>query len=122
MKGAIPCFLIVNAPDFEYVACLHDPSYMNQRTDKYIVDSFGMKNLAAFKRRRDVYDFLNSSDRSYRVMLNRIRPETSVVVNTYRVRRQTFEVQISKTEYKEENAARKGSNIGEFFDVIDWKA
>lgn len=120
-KEAIPCFLIVNSPDFEYVACAHSPSYSNQRTDKFIVDSLGMKSLAAFKRKTDIYDFLNSADRSYGIMLERVKDGSHVIDNQYRVLRQTFDVRILKTDYQEENVTRRGSNIAEFFDVIDWK-
>lgn len=35
-KGTIPHFLILDSPDFEYVACLHDPNYKNQDTEIYI--------------------------------------------------------------------------------------
>ena len=120
-KGGIPCFLIVDAPDFEYVACSHAPSYANQRTDKYIVDVLGMKSLAEFKGRIDIYEFLNSADRSYIVMLNRMKKSLNVISNEYHIHRQTFDVNITKTKYQEENVTRRGSNIAEFFDVIDWK-
>lgn len=120
-KGAIPCFLIVNSPDFEYVACSHAPAYSNQQTEKYIIEVFGMKSLTAFKSKTDIYEFLNSAGRSYSVMLNKMKNSPRVVENKYHIHRQTFDVQITKTEYQEENASRRGSNIAELFEVIDWK-
>lgn len=35
-KGTIPHFLILDSPNFEYVACLHDSNYKNQDTEIYI--------------------------------------------------------------------------------------
>ena len=38
----IPCFLILDNPDFEYIACLHIEDYRGQDTKKYIEDSLGV--------------------------------------------------------------------------------
>lgn len=35
-KKSIPMFLILNNPDFEFLACLHDPEYKSQNPEAYL--------------------------------------------------------------------------------------
>ena len=48
-SGRIPHFLIVDFPDFEYLACLHTPQYKNQNTEQYIIRNLGYNSLEEFK-------------------------------------------------------------------------
>lgn len=36
-SGRIPHFLIIDHPDFEYIACMHTPKYKGQNVTQYIV-------------------------------------------------------------------------------------
>lgn len=45
----IPHFLIVNFPDFEYIACLHSPNYKGQNTAQYLSKELGYQSVDAFK-------------------------------------------------------------------------
>lgn len=45
----IPHFLIVDHPDFEYIACLHTPKYKGQTIAQYITRELGYKNIDEFK-------------------------------------------------------------------------
>ncbi len=49
-----------------------------------------------------------------------LQPRTQMIVNEYHINKTLFDIGISKTEVFMNNARLKGSNINEFFDVIDW--
>ena len=51
-KGTIPHFLIVNNPDFEYVACLHVPEYKGQEVTRFLQTVLGFQSLEQFKKIR----------------------------------------------------------------------
>lgn len=53
-------------------------------------------------------------------MLQKIQGKDKFVQNTYSVKKKNFEIAISRTDVKWELLDRKGSNMEEFFDVIDW--
>lgn len=59
-KGNTPHFLIVNNPDFEYVACLHIPEYKGQEVAKFLQTMLGFSSLEQFKKNPAVYECLNS--------------------------------------------------------------
>lgn len=63
-------------------------------------------------------DYLNTKDNSYERMLSRLQKK--IVVNHYRKNKAEFEIKISDTEIVWEHENEKGSNIYEFFEVIDW--
>ena len=119
-KGTIPHFLIVNNPDFEYVACLHVPEYKGQEVTRFLQTVLGFQSLEQFKKNTEVYECLNNGERSYQVLIQKIQGKDKFVKNTYSVKKKNFEIAISKTDVKWELIDRKGSNIEEFFDVIDW--
>lgn len=50
----------------------------------------------------------------------KIQGKDKFVQNTYSVKKKNFEIAISRTDVKWELLDRKGSNMEEFFDVIDW--
>lgn len=114
----LPHFLILDNPDFEYIACLHIGSYRGQDTKGYIEQTLGMGSIEKFKAMRDVYDYLNTKDNSYRRMLSRLREK--IVVNHYQINKSGFEIKISDTEIIWEHENEKGSNINELFEVLDW--
>ena len=119
-KGNTPLFLIVDNPDFEYVACLHDIEYKGQDTKNFISNVWGFKDIAAFKSNADVYEFLNAGNKSYDNMLKSIRKQDKLVSNKYEIKKKTFDIIIKQTDYDQDSLNKKNSNIEEFFDVIDW--
>lgn len=119
-RGAIPHFLIVDNPDFEYAACLHVPTYKEEDIEKFIKNVLGFQSIGEFKNKKDIFEFLNSSGKSYKNMLSRIRGKAKFVKNEYLVRRQSFEIFIKKTVVDWDQINVKSSNLEEFFDVIDW--
>ena len=119
-KGNTPHFLIADNPDFEYVACLHDVEYKGQGTKNYIVNVWKFKDIASFKSNGEVYDFLNTGNKSYKKLLEVIRNQDKLVSNKYEIKKKTFDIVIKKTDYVQEALSKRNSNIEEFFDVIDW--
>lgn len=110
----------MNNPDFEYVACLHVPEYKGQEVTRFLQTVLGFQSLEQFKKNTEVYECLNNGERSYQVLIQKIQGKDKFVKNTYSVKKKNFEIAISKTDVKWELIDRKGSNIEEFFDVIDW--
>ena len=119
-KAAVPHFLIVNNPDFEYVACLHVPEYKGQDVSRFLQNVLGFQSSEQFKKNPDVYECLNSGNRSYQVLLQKTKGKEKLVKNTYSIKKKNFEIIINRTEIDLEMLGRKSSNMEEFFDVIDW--
>ena len=119
-KGNTAHFVIANNPDFEYVACLHDADYKGQDVKRYIENSWGFKNIGAFKNNADVYEFLNEGKRSYKNLLEILRKQDKLVCNRYEIKKKAFEIRIKSTAYHPEALEKRNSNIEEFFEVIDW--
>lgn len=114
-----PHFLIVNCPDFEYVACLHTPEYKNQSTAQYIVREMGYRNVEAFKADEKIYNVLNTGGNSSELLLESLKKNESFISNEYSVNKKQYEIMISTTVYNWDKLERKGSNINEFFGVIN---
>ena len=119
-KGTNPHFLIVNNPDFEYVACLHVPEYKGQEVTRFLQTVLGVQSLEQFKKNTEVYECLNNGKRSYQVLIQKIQGKDKFIQNTYSVKKKNFEIAISRKDVKWELLDCKGSNMEEFFDVIDW--
>ena len=117
--GKIPHFLIVTYPDFEYIACLHTPKYKGQNAAQYLTKELGYKSVDAFKADTKVYHVLNTSGNSYRQMLALLKKENCFVRNEYLINEKMYDIKVPATTCKWENLGRKGSNIYEFFDVIN---
>lgn len=114
----IPHFLILDNPDFEYIACLHIDGYHGQDVKRFIEQTLGLGDIEKFKAMGDVYSYLNTKDNSYKLMLSRLQKK--IVVNHYQINKSGFEIKISDTEVVWEHENDRGSNINEFFEVIDW--
>lgn len=54
------------------------------------------------------------------MLIQKIQGKEKFVKNTYSVKKKNFEITISRTDVKWEMIDRKGSNLEEFFDIIDW--
>ncbi len=63
---------------------------------------------------------MNYGERSYQVLIQRIQGRDKFVKNTYSVKKRSFEIAISRTDVTRELLDCKGSNMEEFFNVIDW--
>lgn len=116
-SGRIRHFLIVDCPDFEYIACLHTPRYKNQNVEQYIVNVMGYKSVDRFKSDEKIYSVLNTNGNSYDLMLSLIRNNKCFVTNNYSIHKKQYEIKVSTT-FDWDYLGQKGSNINEFFEVI----
>lgn len=114
----IPHFLIINHPDFEYIACLHTPGYKGQNAAQYIIKDLGYKSIEDFKSDQKVYNFLNSRGNSEGIMLSSLKGKARFIINNYSVSKTQYEIKISSTADDWTRLEQKGSNINEFFEVI----
>lgn len=80
----------------------------------------GFQTLEQFKKNTEVYEYLNRGEFSYQIMIQRLRGKDKFVKNIYSVKKKNFEIAISRTDVTWDLLDRKGSNMEEFFDVIDW--
>ena len=116
-SGRIPHFLIVDYPDFEYIACLHTPKYKGQNIAQYISKELGYKSVDEFKSDEKVYNVLNTHGNSSDLMLSSLRKDNCFIVNEYSIKKNLYEIKIS-TVYDWNKLGKKGSNINEFFEII----
>lgn len=117
-SGRIPHFIIVDYPDFEYIACLHTPGYKGQDVAQYIVKGMGYKSVSDFKADGKVYSVLNTNGNSYERMLSLLKRENCFLSNDYVIDKKYYEIRISATKCEWDNLGRKGLNLNEFFEVI----
>ena len=116
----VPIFLIVNNPDFEYVACLHFENCKNQQSDKFLTNELSYQSIDQFKGNQDIYKILNTDGRSYQLAQKRLVNAPKLVANLYIVKKKSFEIMMRQTIYDAEAESQKSSNMDEFFDVINW--
>lgn len=86
-KGKYTTFYYYGQSGFEYVACLHSPQYRGQDPHKFIESVLGAKSIAAFKGNADVYNFLNSGELSYQIMMESLRGKEKLLYNQYEIKR-----------------------------------
>ena len=106
-KKTIPHFLIINNPDFEYIACLHSPEYKGQETTRFLQTFFEFKTLEDFKKCPEVYTRLNCSDSSYNVMIQKISNRNKFIQNKYSVKKKNFEINIDRTDIDKDMLSQK---------------
>ena len=117
-SGRIPHFLIVDYPDFEYIACLHTPQYRGQTVAQYIVKELKYKSVDEFKADVKVYNVLNANGNSSALMLSLLKNDNCFIVNDYSIKKNLYDIKISSTTCDWEKLGRKSSNINEFFEII----
>lgn len=94
-SGRIPHVLIVDYPDFEYIACLHTPKFKGQDVAQYIVKELGYKSVDEFKADEKVYNVLNSNGNSSDLMLSLLRKDNCFIVNEYHIKKKLYEIKIN---------------------------
>lgn len=115
-KNFPPFFLIVNCPDFEYIACLHDENYKGGDTERHIKKFFECKSLGEFKSRTDIYEFLHKNSRHHEIMLQKIGNQ-KFITNEYR--KNSVIILVTDTIIEWELLDSKNSNINEFFEILE---
>ena len=110
-----PYFLIVDSPNFEYIACLHDSNYSGGDTVQHIKNVFNFKSIDSFKGNPNIYSFLNTNFKSYQNMVERINKHPKLISNKYD--RDGLIVSILDTHKNWDLIGQRSSNIEEFFDI-----
>ena len=64
--------------------------------------------------------FMHPGELEEKARIQRIQGRDKFVKNTYSVKKRSFEIAISRTDVTWELLDCKGSNMEEFFEVIDW--
>ena len=111
-----PYFLIVNSPDFEYIACLHDPAYSEGDTTRHIEKFFKFKNLDDFKKNTEIYKLLNSDSRSYQQMITKLESRPRMISTHFERKNVLIIFQNTTVDWRLIN--NKNSNIEEFFNIV----
>ena len=114
-KKAIPCFLILDNPDFEYVACLHAADFSEQATEKFIRENMRFSCMAEFKRKKDNYEFLTNRAYSSKNMLKRLRGSKKALYNKYIIQRRNYSIRVPETVFKTADLPVRRSNLEEFW-------
>lgn len=114
----IPHVLIINFPDFEYIACLHTPQYKGQNTEQYIVKELGYNCLDDFKADSKIYNVLNTNGNSKELMLHALQGKKTFVTNTYKVNKKAYEMTIN-TVYDWNIFEHRNSNMKDYFEIIN---
>ena len=112
-----PYFLIVNSPDFEYIACLHDPAYSEGDTTRHIEKFFKFKNLDDFKKNTEIYKLLNSVSRSYQQMITKLKSRRPRMIST-QFERKNILIIFQDTAVDWSLINDKNSNIEEFYNIV----
>lgn len=115
----IPHLLIVNSPDFEYVSCLHTPNYKEQDVKQYIEKEMGYKSIDDFKADKKVYHVLNNRGNSKGLMLEALKKGSCFVINKYKIYNKKQYTMKNEIICQWDKLGCKGSNIDDFFGVLD---
>ena len=117
-NNRIAHIVIVNFPNFEYVACLHTMKYQGQNDEQYITRELKYKDLADFKADSQLYNVLNSKGNSCDLMIQKINQSTKLIENDISVNRSNYEIKV-KTVCNWNNLGKKGTNINDFFETVE---
>ena len=115
----IPHILIIDFPDFEYVACLHTFSFKGQNVEQYIKKELGYKDIDDFKADDKLFKVLVESGKgSIEQLLSSINPNTAIVNNVFTINKSQYEVSVD-TKIEIDNLGKKGTNFDEFYRVLN---
>lgn len=116
-RGRIPHVLILNYPDFEYVASLHCPDFNSQNIERFLTRKFKLTCIDDLKAEKEIFKLLNSKGNSYNVLLRKSPLLLKIVQNEVNVKKEKYLIKI-KARCDLNNLGRKATNIEEFFDVF----
>ncbi len=115
----IPHVLIIDYPDFEYVACLHTFGYKGQDVEQYIKKELGYSNVDDFKSDDNIFKVLVESGKgSITQLLKSINKHTAVIKNRFSINKTKYEILVQETIFNEKNFGIKGTNFNEFYEVL----
>lgn len=114
----IPHVLIIDSPDFEYVACLHCEDYNGGSVEKFITEKMKYRSIDAFKSDINVYKKLNNKKNTYKNVKLKDAKKNCIIKNQFKITKVTFEIWVN-TIFLKENIGKKGTNFFDFIEIID---
>ena len=111
-----PYFLIVDCPNFEYVACLHDLNYSDGNVESHIRNKFQHDNIASFKSNSKIFSFLNSDSKNYKNAIERLEKRHKVISNEYE--RSGIFITLLNSITNWDLIGHRNSNIAEIFNIV----
>lgn len=106
---------IVNCPDFEYIACLHDSNCKGGDTKNHIMRVFGFKDMDKFKSNSSIYEFLHAESRHHTIMLGKLG-KSKFIQNKHNADK--IVISIIETAADWNLLGHRNSNINEFFGIM----
>lgn len=110
--------LIIDFPDFEYVACLHCDNYKGGSVEKFIKEKLKYKSTEAFKSDINVYNKLNNGKNSCKSDKIKEARKKSIIRNKFKTKKTTYEISV-ESSFFEENIGKKGTNFIDFFEIVE---
>lgn len=116
-KKLVPHILILNQPDFEYIACLHSSKYSNGDYKKFVTKEFKYRSIDDFKADDGVYELLNTKGNTYENMIKKLKQTDAIICNKINVNKSKYEISVDTT-FDFAKLDKKGSNCSDFFKVL----
>lgn len=91
---------------------------VNMNVTQYIIKELKYRSVDDLKADGKIYNILNTKECSYALMLSSLKKENCFIINHYEINKKLYEIKIS-TIFDWEKLGRKGSNINEFFEVLN---
>lgn len=114
----IPHILIIDYPDFEYVACLHTYAYKGQNVEQYIKRELGYRDIDAFKADDKVFKVLVESGKgSIEQLIKSVNHATAIVNNNFSINKSKYEILVEST-INMSNIGKRGTNFDDFYRVL----
>lgn len=115
----IPHILIIDYPDFEYVACLHTYAFKGQNVEQYIKSELGYKDIDSFKADDKVFKVLVESGKgSVEQLLKSINHNNAIVDNKFSINKSKYEIFV-ETETEMDNLGKRGTNFDDFYKILN---
>jgi hypothetical protein len=114
----IPTFLIINNPDFEYIACCHNPKFRGSNYKNFITTQFKYQDIDKFKKDTNIYNVLTTKGNSIPEMLKKLN-RNKYIQNKFIYNKVKKDIFITKTHLNLNNSSIMGSNINEFFELME---
>lgn len=111
----VPIILVVSNRDFEYALCCHDEKYADGKTDVFLRDEWGYKDIAKCKADKRIWEKAHAGTRSHDRAIDRLEHRPRLIDNRIVADRNTLTVALDKVELITDNEAAATSNLKDLF-------
>lgn len=115
-----PFFIIGTYKDFELFSCCHCREYSFGDTGNFIKSNLKFKSVTELKGKKDIYNFLNSNNRSYKIALDKLKSKNRYITNDFKKSKKGIDIIIkaNKIKLNYEALSNKHSNVEDLFRLI----